>query len=123
VPNGTTNVTTRSVLNDLSTEVTAENMVCSTCNTTSDHTQTANILNVRDYLYFPVQLRSTINTNVTNHRINALPSATLKIDDKYYSLNSAIRHHGQSMTEAHYAPVITVKKTINGLDKSVHFER
>jgi hypothetical protein len=51
-------VTMHSMLNDLSKEVTIENITCSASNTTSNHTQTTNILNTHEYLYFQIQLWS-----------------------------------------------------------------
>ncbi|KAL4126462.1 hypothetical protein QTP88_010684 [Uroleucon formosanum] len=56
VPNDTKTFTMHSMLNDMSKEVTIENITCSACNTTT------NILNAHEYLYFQIQLWSDMNT-------------------------------------------------------------
>jgi len=124
VPNDTKTVTMHSMLNDMSKEVTIENITCSACNTTSNHTQTTNILNTHEYLYFQIQLWSDVNTKITNLQINSLPTTTLTVDSKCYTLNSVICHHGQSMTEAHYTAIIKHQnKRVRCNDTSVQFER
>jgi len=123
-PNDTKTVTMHSMLNDMSKEVTIENITCSACNTTSNHTQTTNILNTHEYLYFQIQLWSDVNTKITNLQINSLPTTTLTVDSKCYTLNSVICHHGQSMTEAHYTAIIKHQnKWVRCNDTSVQFER
>lgn len=124
VPNDTKTVTMHSMLNDMSKEVTIENITCSACNTTSNHTQTTNILNTHEYLYFQIQLWSDVNTKITNLQINSLPNTTLTVDSKCYTLNSVICHHGQSMTEAHYTAIIKHQnKWVRCNDTFVQFER
>ncbi|KAL4090198.1 hypothetical protein QTP88_025097 [Uroleucon formosanum] len=124
VPNDTKTVTMHSMLNDMSKEVTIENITCSACNTTSNHTQTTNILNTHEYLYFQIQLWSDVNTKITNLQINSLPTTTLTVDSKCYTLNSVICYHGQSMTEAHYTAIIKHQnKWVRCNDTSVQFER
>ncbi|KAL4150053.1 hypothetical protein QTP88_003897 [Uroleucon formosanum] len=124
VPNDTKTVTMHSMLNDMSKEVTIENITCSACNTTSNHTQTTNILNTHEYLYFQIQLWSDVNAKITNLQINSLTTSTLTVHSKCYTLNSVICHHGQSMTEAHYTAIIKHQnKWVRCNDTSVQFER
>lgn len=73
------------------------NVIGKICNMTLNNSQTTNILNTHQCLYFQV-------TKITYQEINALLTSTLTVYGKFYSLISVICNHGESMTGFNYTP-------------------
>lgn len=65
-----------------------------------------NVSSTRQYLCIQLQLWNELQEKMHNVSLISLSTTSLKVDEKTYSICSAICHHGESLHHGHYTSLI-----------------